>query len=411
MNQTEIQTARLDNGLMILVEPLPDVRSAAFSWWIPAGSAHEPPACNGAAAVLCDWMFRGAGDRDHQELSTAIDSLGVQSQESVTASHLIMQGACLGENLGESLKLYADLLLRPRFEEHEFEPTMLGVEQSLQALEDEPRQKVMVELTRNCYPRPWNRPPEGTLAELPNITPDVIRRQFAQCVRPDQAILGIAGHVDFREVLESVQALFGEWRPTGELPQIVTQPVASSTVHLPQESTQTQIGVAYPSVPYRDADYYAAWAASNILSGGMSCRLMTEVREKRGLCYSIYASLAGLQEAGFMLCYAGTTNERAAETLEVMLQVLRGLGEGVSEAELARCRARAKSALIMSQESTGARASSLARDWSHLGRVVTLQEVRQRIDALTPADIVDYVRRYPADDVSLVTIGPEPLTK
>jgi predicted Zn-dependent peptidase len=141
----------------------------------------------------------------------------------------------------------------------------------------------------------------------------------------------------------------------------------------------------------------------------MSARLFTEVREKRGLCYSVYATLSTLKHEARVLAYAGTTAERAQETLDVTLRELQRLGEGISEDELHRCKARAKSSLIMAQESTLSRSSSIASDWFHLGRVTTLAEVRDRIEALTVDTVLDYVHRYPAGDFTILTLGPERL--
>jgi predicted Zn-dependent peptidase len=146
-----------------------------------------------------------------------------------------------------------------------------------------------------------------------------------------------------------------------------------------------------------------------VLSGGMSSRLFTEIREKRGLCYSVYATLNTLKDRGLVVCYAGTTAERAQETLDVLRAELARLGEGIGQDELDRCKARAKSSLIMAQESSGSRAASLARNWYHLGRVITLDEVRTHIEELTVARVLDYVHRHPARDMSILTIGPEPL--
>ena len=405
-----VQTTQLENGLTLLVESIPEVQSAAFSLLLPAGSAYESEGANGTAAALCDWMFRGAGSRSHRELSAACDALGLQAHESVTSSHLVFQGACLASQLREVLALYGDIVRRPTLPEDQFEATLQGVAQSLMSLEDDPRQKVMVELTRRCFPHPWNRPPEGSLEDLEELTPESIHEHFLNCVSPREAILGVAGNVSFDEVLQTVQLVYGDWEPTGDAPALVAQPGSVKSDHLSQESTQTQIGVAYRAVPYRHPDYYAAWAAVNILSGGMSSRLNTEVREKRGLCYSVYATLSSLRDAGFVLCYAGTTNERAAETLEVLLGELARLSEGVGEDELRRCQARAKSALIMSQESTSARAGSIARDWYHRRRVMSLEEIRRKIEALTPQHVLEYVHSYPAADFTVLTIGPEAIS-
>ena len=167
---------------------------------------------------------------------------------------------------------------------------------------------------------------------------------------------------------------------------VVEEPAAGKYRHVAYDSKQTQIGIAYGSVPYRHADYFQAWGAVGVLSGGMSARLFTEVREKRGLCYTVHASYHTLLDRGAVFCYAGTSAERAQETLDVTMGELVRLRAGIEEHELARLKARIKSALIMQQESSSARSSSLARDWYHLGRARTLDEVGRLIDELTCAE-------------------------
>jgi predicted Zn-dependent peptidase len=408
MADQQIQTHSISSGLTLIVEPMADVQSAAFALLIPAGSNYDPPEKSGAAAVLCDWIMRGAGSRDNRELTTELDNLGVQRSEGVGNSHISFSGATVAESLPQTLRLYADVVRSPHLPEDEFGPAVLGVEQNLQAIEDEPRQKVMVELRRRCYEAPWGVPSEGTLEGVASLTPDVVRRLYEQCVNPNDAILGIAGKVDVQQAIELVEELFGDWKAK-PAPKYAVGPRGPQRDHIQHESTQTQIGIAYDSVPYCDSDYYAAWAAVSILSGGMSSRLFTEVREKRGLCYSVYASLNSLRDRGKVLCYAGTTVERAQETLDVTLRELIRIRDGVAKDELDRCKARAKSSLIMQQESSSSRASSNARDWYHLGRVTTLDEVRKKIEAVTVESLLDYVSRYPAKDFTVLTLGPKPL--
>lgn len=408
MAAQELHTHQFENGLTLLVEPMRGVQSASFSLIVPAGVVHEEPGKNGTSAVLCDLVSRGAGDRDSRQLSAALDSLGLQRSESVGWNHISFSGATVAENLLPALAVYADIIRRPHLPEAEFPAVVAGVEQSLRATEDEPRQKVIIELRRRCYEAPWGRPADGDLSELANVSLDAVRALHARCVKPHGAILGIAGNVDFARALETVEAALGDWQP-GEEDAIHTGARGARLDHIPLDSTQTHIGLSFPSVPYRDEAYYAAWAAVNVLSGGSSSRLFTEVREKRGLCYAISASLNSLLDQGRVLAYAGTTSERAQETLDVTLAEIHRLSEGIEPAELDRCRAGAKSALIMQQESTGARAASLARDWFHLGRVTTLDEVHQKIDGLTLEAVMDYVHSHPPDDLTVLTIGPEPL--
>jgi predicted Zn-dependent peptidase len=266
----------------------------------------------------------------------------------------------------------------------------------------------MVELRRRCYEAPWGTPSEGTLEGVRSLAETDVRRLFERCASPRDAILGIAGKVDVPAAISLVEELFGGWKAKPAATYI-TGPRGAARDHIPHESTQTQIGIAYDSVPYNDPGYYAAWAAVSVLSGGMSSRLFTEVREKRGLCYSVFASLNSLRDQGRVLCYAGTTVERAQETLDVTLQELMRLEAGIEFDELERCKARAKSSLIMQQESSSSRASSIARDWYHLGRVTTLAEVRSRIEELTVPILLDHIHAHPARDFTILTLGPRPL--
>lgn len=398
----------LDNGLTVLVETMPEVQSAAYSLLLPAGSASDPEGRNGTASVLSDWLARGAGDRDNREFSSELDRWGIQHGHSVTASHLALSGSCLADNLAPALGLVGDMVKHPWLPDDEFAACVAGAEHELQALEDEPRQKVMLELVRRCYPSPWGQPPEGTLGDLVHLTPANVRQHFEQTIRPDRAILGIAGRVTIAEILPALQAAFDAWPAGAALPPS-PGPRGALRDHQSAESTQTHIGVAYPAVPYRDPAYFAAWAAVSVLSGGMSSRLFTEVREKRGLCYSVYATLSTLKDYGHVLCYAGSTNDRAQETLDVLVSELKRLADGIDDEELNRAKALAKTALVMQQESASARAGSLARDWYHLGRVTTPEEVQQKIERLTTADVLHYVRRHPPDPCTIVTIGPTAL--
>jgi predicted Zn-dependent peptidase len=207
---------------------------------------------------------------------------------------------------------------------------------------------------------------------------------------------------------ELVEELFAGWEPRPPA-DVESRPAACRHTHIEKDTTQTQIGIAYPSVPIADPDYYAAHAAVNVLSGGMSARLFTEVREKRGLCYAVYASYLTLKGLGSVLCYAGTTNERAQETLDVTLGELKRLQNGIEAEEVDRVRAGLKSALIMQEESTSARAGALASDWYYLGRVRSFDEIQRAIDALTPEAIVSHLKRHPPRDFTIVTLGPAPL--
>jgi predicted Zn-dependent peptidase len=404
----EIYHHTFTNGLTLLAERMEHVRSAAVNFLVPAGCVYDPPDHLGIASVLSDLITRGAGPRDSRELTLALDNLGLDRDESVGSLHTRFWGATLARNLPAALEIYADIIRRPHLPEAELEAVQALALQDLQSLEDEPRHKVLIELRRRHYPPPLGQDRRGTREGIASLNPAVIRRHYQRLFQPRGLIVSVAGNVEWQPLLDRVGTLFGDWAP-GLVPVLKLRKPAGKKAHIRKETTQTQIGIAYPSVPFGDPEYYAAQGAVNVLSGGMSSRLFTEVREKRGLCYAVSASYQSFKDRASIICYAGTTNERAQETLDVTLAELQRLQQGIEAEEVERVQAGLKSALIMQGESTSARAGSLASDWYYLGRVRTLDEIQSAVDALTAETIVAHLRRHPPGDFSIVTLGPKAL--
>lgn len=398
-----------DNGLVLVAEPMMSLESAAFTFLTPAGSVYDPPERAGLATLTNELCMRGSGSRDSRKFVDDLDNLGVERGEGVSELHTNYRGATLAKSLPDALSIYADLLRRPHLPPDQLEASRLVALQELQSIEDEPAQKVMIELGRRHYPSPWGRPSQGDLAGLETISIDDIRQCHAAQYRPNGTILGVAGRLNWDELRMHVGRLFGDWK-TVEPPAIREQPRNQRHEHLTHESNQTQIAIAWDAVPYNHPDYYQVVGAVGVLSGGMSARLFTEVREKRGLCYSVYATMHSLKHRGSVLCYAGTGTERAQETLDVTLAELVRLAAGITPDELGRLKARIKSGLIMQQESSSSRSGSLARDWYHLGQARTLEEVGALVDQLSPESINTYLAANPPRDFTIVTLGPTPLT-
>jgi predicted Zn-dependent peptidase len=408
MTKQEIHSFELPNGMKIIVQPMKDVQSAAMTLMIPAGSVNDVEGKLGTAAILAELFPRGAAELSARDLSSAMDNLGLQRSVSGGVGHITFSTATTADRILQAIPLLAKMVQHPHLDEQQFAPARDLVLQSLHAQEDEPKQRLGQQLRRCSYAAPWGNPAEGSLAQIENISLADVQNHFQRLIRPNAAIIGIAGHVNPDAIHDAIRLAFSDWQP-GEDITLTSGSVQDSPFHIEHDSAQTHIGLAWPTVPYRHERYFAGWAAVSVLSGGMSSRLFTEVREKRGLCYAVSASINTLRHEARVLAYAGTTNERAQETLDVTVAEIRRLHEGLTDAELQRCKARAKSALIMQQESTMARASSLARDTYHLGRVLLLDEIHQRIDALT----IDHVRQFAVDyapeRMTLVTIGPQPL--
>lgn len=396
------------NGLVLVAEPIKSLESAAFTIMVPAGCAYEPADRAGLGSLTCEMTLRGSGPRNSRQFVQDLENLGVERGESVSTNHTSYSGATLAKSLPAALEIFADLLRKPHLPAEELDATRMVVLQELRAIEDEPGQKVMLELRRHQYPDPWGRSSNGTVEGLERISLDDVRNHYANLFRPNGTIIGVAGNFDWNRLQDDVGRLLGDWAPR-DVPEPVEGPQPPRRAHLHHESNQTQIGVGYESLPYRHPDYFQAWGAVGVLSGGMSSRLFTEVREKRGLCYSVYATTNTLRDRGSVLCYSGTSAERAQETLDVMIAELVRLADGIHPDELNRLKARIKSSLIMQQESSSARSGSLARDYFHLGRARTLEEVGALVDALTCESINAYLAAHPPGDFTVVTLGPHAL--
>ncbi len=397
------------NGLVLLAERMEHVRSAAFNLLVPAGCANDLAGKTGVSSVLADMITRGAGDRDSMELSLALDGLGVDRDESVGINNMRFWGSTLARNVPAALDIYADILLRPRLPEDELEPVQALSIQDIQSLEDAPQQKVMVELRRRYYPAPLNKDRRGTIADIESLSLNDVRDYHSRHFRPNATIISVAGNIEWEPLKDQIERLFGSWEPS-MIPDQKAAPDSPQSSHLPKDTAQTHIAIAYPSVPIGHADYYVARAAEGVLSGGMSARLFTEVREKRGLCYSVGVRHETFRDRGTIVGYAGTGAERAQQTLDVTMAELVKLKDGVTEDEIVRVKAGLKSSLIMQEESTSSRAGSIASDWYHLGRVRSFDEVQAAIDGLTPTAVVEHLARFPVRNVTLVTLGPKQLT-
>lgn len=399
---------RLPNGLTLLGQPMEHVSSTAMALAAPAGSAHDPSAQAGAASVISQWCLRGAGDRDNRRLNDALDALGAQHNEAVQSEHVVFSSTQLGRNLSDVLAIYADILRRPRLEEGTFDPCRQLTRQDLASLEDEPARKANLLLREKFYPHPLGRNPYGTEQTLQQMQAAQLREHVLRTFSPAETIFAVAGAFDWAMIREHLLRGFEDWDGPGPAP-LSLQPHKPSITHLPKPSAQAHIVMAHPTVTLSHPQYYAARLAVAVLSGGMSSRLFTEVREKRGLVYHVSARYHSLRDFAGVFTYAGTTPAKAQETFEVTLGEIRRLADGITDEEMERAKVQLKSMLVMQGESTASRAATLTADWHHLQRLRSLEEISRAVDAVRTDEVIDFLRRHPPKDLSVLVIGPEPL--
>lgn len=403
-----VHSHEYENGLVLVAQPMPWLESAAFSFHVPAGCRYDPADRIGLANFVCEMVQRGAGPYDSRGFIEALESLGVDYSSSVSVYGTHFGGASRAAELLPALQLYADVLRRPHLPESQLEEGRQVCFQEIHALEDDLAQRVLVQLRERHYGDPDGRDVHGTIESVSSLTSADIRQFFEQNYRPNGTILAVAGQFDWAELRERVAQWLGDWAPR-EVDEPAEIPAQHGVCHLPFESQQTHIGLAYPTVPVDSPDFYCSLGSVNVLSGGMSSRLFYEVREKRGLCYSVFATNHYRRDRACVICYAGTTVERAQQTLDVLVDQLRRLEEGITSDELRRLRVQVRTDLMLQQESCRARASAIAGDWFHLGRVRSLEEINQHVGQLTVDRMNRFLADHPPREFDLVTLGPQPL--
>lgn len=399
----------LANGMTLLAEKMPGIRSAAMTFYVPAGAAGDPDGAVGTANILSELVLRGAGERDSRQLTDYLDRLGLQRGASAGVIHTRFSAAALPEAVFTALPVYADIVRRPQLPEAGFDAARDLALQALEGVADDPSHVLSIKLREIFWPSPLGRNTMGVAADVEALTLDTARAHFERRYQPSGAILALAGDVDFDRAIAAIEAAFGDW-PAGDKFTPATTPSQAFYSFQEQASEQTQIGIAFPSPPENHPDYYKARLAVEVLSGGMSGRLFTEIREKKALCYSVSAYYATQPSIGAIMGSAGTSNERAQQTLDQFIVELNRMGDGVTIGELERAKTGLKASTVMSGESSSSRASSIAYDYFVRGRIRTLEEIKAGLDGVTLEQINDYLAANRPGPYTLAVVGPKELS-
>src|SRR5687768_6050148 len=243
------------NGLTLLAEQMPGVQSAAMTFVLDAGASTDPVDRGGSATVLSDLVLRGAGERDNRTLTAYLDSLGLQRSSSVGVHHARFGCSAVAENVLIALPTYADIVRRPHMPEDGFEAARELALQSLAGIDDEPRQKLMIKLREWFFPSPFGRNTMGDKEQLEKLTIDASKTDWKRRYRARNAILSLAGNIDFEQAKDLVGKAFADWE-AGEPLEIQQTPPPGNYRFEVQQSEQTHIGLAYPAIPETHEDYY-----------------------------------------------------------------------------------------------------------------------------------------------------------
>ncbi|MBA2284214.1 MAG: insulinase family protein [Ktedonobacteraceae bacterium] len=400
---------RLPNGLEMVGQYMPSLRSITFGFQFDAAVIHEPEGKQGLAHLFEYMLFQGTKKHNARALNEAFESLGARKGTSTGLETAQVWAQIVNTKFDATLDLIHEILLTPTLPRTELEQMRNIVLQEIRRRDDEPMSRIF-DLARATFYQgsALGRLALGTKESVSDLQQSELRDFWATRYQPGNALFAIAGNFDWEHVVRRMEALFGDWSGQST-PSPEQHPMPTSAVVLEhQEGKQEHLGLIYPFPNYTDPDYYAAMVIAEALGGNMASRLFVEVREKRGLVYGVSAGLASNKAIGAMRIYAGTTPEQGRECLQVIVHELRKLTEeGLSADEIERARVQLKSENIMRSEGSGARMGALTRSWWYERKLRTIQEVKESIDAVTNEQIVRVLQRFsPLNPLTVAAIGP-----
>ncbi len=378
-----VQTHQLSNGFRIVTEHMPGLASASIGIWVTAGGRHETQEQNGIAHFLEHMAFKGTKRRTSLQIAEEIEDVGGYINAYTSREMTAYYARVLDEDTPLALDVIADILLNPTFDPGEIETERGVILQEIGQSLDTPDDVIFDWLQETAFPdQPMGRSILGPAERVRSFSQADLRGFVGQHYGPEQMILSAAGAVDHDEVVRQAEALFGGMSRRDPY-DLSPARFASGERREVKGLEQAHFALAFEAPGYSHEDVYAAQVYASVLGGGMSSRLFQEAREKRGLCYTIFAQASAFAETGMLTIYAGTSAEQIGELAHVTLDELARVGQDISKAEVDRARTQMKAGMLMGLESSSSRAERMARAIAIWGRVPSLDETIAKVDAVT----------------------------
>lgn len=396
------------NGVRVVLEKIPSVRSVAIGIWVGTGSRDELPGNNGISHFLEHMFFKGTATRNAKELAEAFDSIGGQVNAFTSKEYTCYYAKVLDNHSGYALETLADMFFNSTFAEDELNKEKNVVSEEIKMYEDTPDDIVHDLLSKAAYDNhPLGYPILGTEETLSTFTGDILREYVEENYTPENIVISIAGNVD-ESFINEVERLFGSFERKGRQ-QTVTKPVFKSHhVTRQKETEQAHLCIGFEGLPIGDTDIYSLIVMNNIFGGSMSSRLFQEVREERGLAYSVFSYHSSYKDSGIVTIYGGTGASQIDELFETINNTLNDLKRnGISEKELRNSKEQLKGNLMLGLESTNSRMSRNGKNELLLRRHRTLDEIVDEIDRVTIQSVDGMANRIFTDQYTLALISPE----
>lgn len=397
----------LPNGLTVISEEMPHIRSVSAGVWIRTGSRHEAAEVNGISHFAEHMVFKGTTTRTAEMIARQVDSFGGNLDAFTAKECVCFNVKILDEHLGDAMDVLSDLVLNPSFNDADVKKERSVIMEEIKMDEDNPDYLVHEIFTQNFWKdHPLGKPILGTKDTVKKFERDPVLDFYNQRFAPGNMIISAAGHLKHEQFVELVAKHFAHMRPVkngfhGSPPTIAPRIIMRNKKSL----EQVQLCIGVPSYSISHEKRYSSFILNTLLGGGMSSRLFQNIREKQGLVYSIFSELNPYRDTGCLAVYAGTSKESAPKVVQSVLREFRDLKEvPVSTEELVRAKAQLKGSLMLSLESSMARMSNLARQEMYYDRFYGMDEITDRIEAVEVEDVQKVAQEFFVSDQIAVTV-------
>lgn len=408
----QVQLTRLPNGLTVLTERMPSLRSATVGIWVRRGSRHEPAGWNGVCHFIEHAVFKGTERRTALDIAVESDRLGGHFDAYTTHEMTGFALKVVDTAVPAAFDMLADMLAQPRFDEEELRREQKVIIEEMKMVEDTPDEFLAEIFNAAYFPgHPLGRPIEGTEETVSTFGHERTAAFHAAAYAPPNLVVAAAGNVEHERLVELAARAFENGKADGGavegVEEVSPSPAAPILIQRKKELEQAHLIIATPFPSARHEDRYAASLLSSVIGGGTSSRLWQRVREERGLAYSVGAGGSHFTDAGIFQIYAGTSPEQLDEVLDISLEELRrSLHEAVGADELRLVKDQAVSSILLGLESTSARAGTLARQELVHGHRISPEQVIARIEAVTPEDLLRVAtEHFQTDRLALGALG------